>query len=139
MNRRSRRGIALFTTLVLLTVLAMMVASFTTIHQKQLHLMQNDEHHQAAEEAARSALEYCQFRLERHRQWGSAEFDGDSKPNISGLQIEERTGTTRVDGKVLASGAEFKIRITNNISGTAEVDGVDTVVCESLRRGGDRK
>jgi hypothetical protein len=107
----------------------MMVASFTTIHQKQLHLMQNDEHHQAAEEAARSALEYCQFRLERHRQWGSAEFDGDSKPNISGLQIEERTGTTRVDGKVLASGAEFKIRITNNISGTAEVDGVPGGYC----------
>lgn len=129
MNRRTRRGIALFTTLVLLTVLAMLVASFTSIHQKQLHLMQNDEHHQAAEEAARSALEYCQFRLERHRQWGSAEFDGAPKPNIATLQIEERTGTTRVDGKVLASGAEFRVRITNNISGTADVNGVPAGYC----------
>jgi len=129
LNRRSRRGIALFTTLVLLTVLAMLVASFTSIHQKQLHLMQNDEHHQAAEEAARSALEYCQFRLERHRQWGSAEFDGAPKPDIATLQIEERTGTTRVDGKVLASGAEFRVRITNNISGTADVDGVPGGYC----------
>ena len=126
---RNNRGIALFTTLVLLTVLAMLVASFASLHQKQLHLMQNDEHHQAAEEAARSALEYCQFRLERHRQWGSAEFNGDPKPVISSLEIEERTGTTRVDGTVLASGAEFQVEIKNNISEVAESDGVPAGYC----------
>lgn len=123
MKRNS--GFALFTVLVMVGLLTLMLGAFTQLNRQYFGLMSNDQSHVAAEEAARSVLDYCTYRLEHHRQWGATPFNGATDSEVAGyLEVTEVEDTYRVEGRVVQSGAEFDVHVLNNIDGSGERDGV---------------
>jgi hypothetical protein len=138
---KQKRGIALITVLMIAVVMMILLGSFVKVNQQRFGILNNDLHHVAASEAARSAFDYCLYRLERNRNWGAAEFPGNEDSAVAEtLQVKTVAGTFQVQGKVLESGAEFEVEVLNNIDRTPNVtiDGVQAGHCRlriTARRG----
>ena len=123
-------GIALITVLIVVTLLSLLLLSFTRVHQQSFGLIKNDLHDQAAQAGARSVFGYCLFRLENDRSWGAGKFDGEPDPGLpEGLDIEEEAGTRKLGGRVVQTDTEFEVEVLNNIDGSAMVDGVPKGFC----------
>lgn len=124
------RGIALFSVMVMTGLLLLLLGAFMRLNQQHFGLVNNDQSHLAAQEAARSLLDYCTYRLEHHRQWGRTPFNGSVDAGTAGLlEVREIRNTHRLEGRVVQSDVAFKVTLLNNIDGTAEADGVPAGFC----------
>lgn len=138
---RNRRAIALVTVLVTAGILLMMLGAFVTLNRDYFGLIKTDQHHMVAEEAARSVLDYCVYRLEHDRYWGKGDFETHRTDDEVGsiLEVREVKDSRRFVGRVVACGTEFEGTILNNIEGDNAVDGVQKGDCRiriTARRGG---
>ncbi len=127
---KSKKGIALFSVMVMTGLLMLLLGAFMQVNQQQFGLVNNDQSHLAASEAARSAMDYCTYRLEHHRQWGSSPFEGRVDSGTAGLlEVREVRNSHRLEGRVVQSDTNFEVTLLNNIDGTAQRDGVPVGFC----------
>jgi hypothetical protein len=123
---KQKKGIALITVLMVSVVMMILLGSFVRLNLQNFGFMNNDQHQVASAEAARSAFDYCLYRLERNRNWGASAFEGGKDASVSkSLEVEKVEGTHTIKGKVLESGAEFEVVVLNNINGASEVDNLE--------------
>jgi hypothetical protein len=130
MFTKPKRGIALITVLMIAVVMMILLGSFVKVNQQHFGILNTDLHHVATTEAARSAFDYCLYRLERNRNWGVAEFAGNADPSVAGMMdIKTIAGSHKLTGTVLESGAEFEVELLNNINNKSAVDGIQGGQC----------
>lgn len=127
---KRERGIALITVFLVAGLMLILLGGFLRVNQRNFDLLNNDLQSSAANQAARSAYDYCMFRLERNRYWGSQTFGGDGALAEAGFrELKEVPGTTTVKGKIDGADAAFEIQILNNLTGTGTLDGVEDGHC----------
>jgi hypothetical protein len=134
-----KAGIALITVLIVAGLLALLMVSFTRVHQQNFGLIKNNLHEQAAQEGARSILDYCLYRLEQDRSWGAAVFTGSVDASVSdSLEVTEVEDSFKIEGRVKETDTLFEVEVLNNIDGDARVDGLEKGFCRlriSTKRG----
>jgi len=93
--RSQQRGIALFLTLVVTSLLLMMTTAFLCNTQDQLRLQRNSERGLKATQAALSGLDYARMRLEADPRWGIPKAGKNRSYTIPGLRIleDDKIGT----------------------------------------------
>ena len=119
----------------------MLMGAFMLSNRDHFTMMQNDEHHDAAVEAANTAFEYCSYRIEHDRFWGQSNFpenEPDSDISSGSLTVSRVKNSRAINGLVTGTEAQFHVEILNNIEGTGSVDGVPKGACRfsiTARRG----
>lgn len=125
-----RRGIALISVFIVSGVMMILLGGFVRVNMRNFDLLNNDLRHITAEETARSAYDYCMFRLEDNRRWGTKKFDGDKDQEVKDyLDVTLLENKTKIEGSVVGADATFEVKILNNIDGDATVDGVEKGDC----------
>ncbi|MCA9796331.1 MAG: hypothetical protein KC910_31205, partial [Candidatus Eremiobacteraeota bacterium] len=131
MLKLRERGIALFLLIVITSLLLILLGAFFQVNRDQLTLAGYSSQSELANRACTSATEYCFFRLEHNKYWGRAAFDSDFTDGSVAPEAEVREigGSHRIEGRLTDLDAEFRVDITNNLSGSSESGGVPTSTC----------
>ncbi len=150
--RKDQKGIALFTVMAAVVVVMMMLGAFLTSHQSQLALNATSRERQACRDALDSVAQFCRFRLEDDSAWlrvTTSNFSQQtySDPNgqpiflfqeVDPNQFSSRPelarlgGRTILEGRVVASGVDFRVSVVNNLA-FKTADSIHQVPAESCR------
>ena len=118
---KSRRGIALATTMIMVGILAMLTAAFFEAYRSHFALTRSTNATQAAAFGCDAVYEYVVYRIEHDRTWGAVEFPKDGSADMSSpiLTAKAFPGTYVFSGEIEDLGVEFTATIHNNLSGGA--------------------
>lgn len=135
------KGVAMMLVLFVTALLLIMLGAFVSINQAQFSLLNANEHQAALERTSQSVYEYCYFRLENDKTWAAAKFTDTVRDSEIDevLLVTAIEGTHTIVGEHRTEDVSYEAVLTNNINGTAAVDGVPVGSCRvdiQLSRGG---
>lgn len=143
---KGRKGLAIITTLMIITLLMALVGAFLIVNRAGNRFTLNSIERRTAEEACQSAFAFVRFQLEKDREWGT-----EAKPvsgtlnfpgvgptvrmtlsqvvgpdNIDGEPTSEVTGTGAYSpsGDFSSPRATFTLKVRNNLNKRAPAPGI---------------
>ena len=141
---RTKRGIALALTLLVLSVMTLVSIAFFQAYHSHFSITRASRDSETAFMACEAAYDYVAYRLEHDRDWGATAFTTDDLGKDTDtiyLEILSKVGTHEFEGKVLGSGATIKGTIYNNLGGLLAEDAVvppsGTARCQLECQSGD--
>jgi len=132
----SRRGIALISSIILMSLLMMLLGAFLQVNRTHVWLLNASDARQNAHSACQAGYEYVVYRLEHDRTWATADFTGLQEGEGTGLEVEERAGTRSVHGRLPDAGAWFEVTIYNNLNSSAALGDLPKESCRLEIEGG---
>ena len=122
------RGVALISVLMLMVLLAALGSAFIGVNRTNLTLMSNADRYAEVYQACVSGVDYLWYRIENDRNFGKTAFSGattevypSSNPIVE-VTMRGRAGDplqNSIEGKLLATGQEFRLQFVNNLNNTA--------------------
>ncbi len=116
-----RRGIALITVLLVMTLCSMLLGAFLVNHRGFIVAFRGGQDRDLISSLTKSLNEYCRFKLEEDRNWGSS-FSSVRVSVVGKLTIRELVTdgpVSYLEGRCNSSGASFTVGITNNMQSDA--------------------
>jgi hypothetical protein len=124
MRAMSKRGVALITVLLAAALLAMLVTSLVIVSRGNLVSGEQYRRREVLLKTCYSGLDYARARLTQKVGWGTSALAGYTFDDAN-LHIEESgagEADNLVSGKLKGSGAQFEVRVINNLKGTVRLD-----------------
>ena len=120
----SKRGVALITVLLAAALLAMLATSLVIVSRGNLVSGEQYRRREILLKTCYSGLDYARARLTQQVGWGKSGLAGYTFDDAN-LHIDE-TGSGEADnlvsGKLKDSGAQFQVRVVNNLKGLTQLD-----------------
>ena len=122
---RTKRGIALALTLIVLSVMTMVSIAFFQAYHSHFSITRASRDSETAFAGCEAAFDYVAYRLEHDRDWGSADFTADDQtkdPASPLIVIQSKLGSHEFEGSIPGSGATINGTIYNNLAGVLAED-----------------
>lgn len=161
MTAGRKRGFALVTSMAAVTLVMMLLGAFFAANRSYVQMSRLDQDKTACRDAVLALSDYCRFRLEGDRTWGTGTAvapynlkDKFDREVFSFTEIEKKDladypslvplpGDFHVIGKMAANDVSFQLAFTNNLKkSTASEDGVQKECCRLVieaQRGSSRE
>lgn len=126
-KRAGKRGIALIAVLTVSVILLALSAAFFAAHKADLQLMGTSQKLEKTKNAALSAAQFVQYRLENDRTFGAVSFakmdnlptayppQGDPLLTLQYFGTGNDPRKNVIKGTMVASGLTFEVRLLNNL------------------------
>ncbi len=132
--RALHRGIALFTTLVIMFFLLVLTGALVQTQAGAFATARLSDDKTRARAASRSVYDYCLYQIEHQRNWGAAPFSGleeldPPRKRGSVAHLGDRVQVSRTQGRTIFGylpehHCSFRVSVTNALTSPSELDGV---------------
>lgn len=125
-TKQSKKGIAIITVMMAMTILLMIAGAFLTINRDNFAQVNSSNKRDEARATCEAVYNYLLFRLEHDKFYGANTFAGatDSETG-SMLKVKEVAGTHTIKGEIPSLHSTFTAKIENNLNIDAtSADGV---------------